>query len=265
MSSGGEIDIDLVSRRRSYLAALSPSRVPKAELVDRLDDSRSTVNRAVAELTRAGLAEDLPGGCRLTVAGQLAATAYGEFRDRTAGINASRDLLDALGPGTEVGLEMVTDAAVEPAHGSRPYRAFHVFERLIEDATHIRGAARTFAKPRAVDVFEEAIVDRDAEVEFFFDERLFQEVRAELAEAFERWQTDGEFIPYLAPECPPYTILASELPEGPEAGIAVYTQAQAFEGVIVNDAPEAVRWAHDRLDTIARTAMPLEAALDDEP
>lgn len=263
MSSGGEIDLDLVSRRSDYLAHLGSARTPKADLVERLGDSRSTVNRAIAELAGAGLAVDHPGGCQLTAAGRLAREAFEEFRASVHGIDSALDLLAALDPETEIGPEIVTGADVQPAHGAKPYRAFHTFERLIEEADCIRGAARTFANPRAVELFEDAIIDRGVETEFYFHEQLYAEVRGELSATLQRWQASGELSMFIAPECHRYTILVSELPGGPEMGLAVYSTALEFQGVVVNDSPEAVRWGNDQLDAVAERATPLAAELED--
>lgn len=266
MSSSGEIDVDLVSRRSEYLACLGPGQTPKAALVERLGVSRSTVNRAVAELAEAGLVVDRPGGCRLTAAGRLARDAYEEFHSSIHGIEEAKDLLTGLGPEAEVGPEIVAGADVQPAKGPQSFRAFHAFERLIEEADRIRGTARTYANPRAIELFEDAIIKRGVETEFFFDERLLEEAPAELLTTLQRWQATGPLSMFVAPECPRHTVLVSEGSSGPEMGIAFYSAALEFQGVIVNDAPEAVRWAHDRLDAIAdRSTSPAATLADGGP
>lgn len=117
MSTDVEIEVDLVSKRSGYLDALAEGSRTKAELVQGLGDSRSTVNRAVAELVEAGAVEELPGECRLTLAGRLAAETFAEFRARTRGIASAENLLAAMTTDTEFGIEMTTGADVWPTGG----------------------------------------------------------------------------------------------------------------------------------------------------
>lgn len=255
-------DVELVFRRSEYLDALFGTRRRKGELEEVLGHSRSTVNRATGALVDAGLVEEAAGACQLTLAGRLAFEAFSEFRARTEGIAAAADLLPAMGPGTEFGLEITTGADVTAARGSLPYRAFHEFERLIEEAARIRGSARTFANPRGKTLFEEAIVERGVPVEFFFDEALFEQMGDDFHDAFERWSDHDAFSGFVVPECPRHTILVSELPSGLEAGVAVYSADHEFYGVMINDTAEAVRWAERRLGALAERATPLTVAAE---
>ena len=255
------MDTDLVTRRHDYLETLERTPRTKAELETVLGDSRSTVNRAVAELVEAGLVEDHMGQCQLTLAGRLAAEAVRTFREQTEGVMAGAELFDSLDPGLDVGLEMTTGATVWPALGSRPYRAFHAFERLIEEAEDIRGSVRTFANPRARELFDDALMNRGVPVEFYIDETLFDEIRDEFADAFDRWVGGGTFAGFVAPDCPRYTMLVSELPEGRHAGIALYSVEGEFHGVLINEREAAVEWAEAKLDETAAGAIPLDEVL----
>lgn len=250
-------DVDLLCRRSEYLDALGMESRSKAELVDDLGVSRSTVNRVVSELAEAGLVDDAPGACRLTLTGRLAAESHAEFNARTQGLGSARDLIEHVGPDAEFGPEIAHGADVYLARGSRPYRAFHAFERLIREATRLRGSARTFANPRGRDLFEDAIVERGVPVEFVLDRRLYDEMLDDFADAFERWRATGRFDGLVAEGCPRYSLLLSELPAGREMAIAVYTADLEFRGVLINGSPDAVAWAEDRLDELTERGTPL--------
>lgn len=254
------LDVELVFRRSEYLDALFGTKRRKGELEDVLGHSRSTVNRAIGDLVDAGLVEEGEGACQLTLEGRLAVEAFSEFRGRNEGIAAAADLFPAVGPESDIGLEVTTGADVTAARGSMPYRAFHEFERLIEEATRIRGSAWTFANPRSKALFEEAIVERGVPVEFFLDETLFEQIRDDFGEAFDRWHDRGDFAGFVVPECPRYTILVSELPSGPETGVAVYSTDHEFYGVLINDTAKAVQWAERQLDALAERAIPFAKA-----
>lgn len=75
--------IELVRRREEALARLREEPKQKPQLVEELDVSRSTVDRAISELTRVGLVCRVPGGYRTTTLGASLLEAYRGFR-RTA-------------------------------------------------------------------------------------------------------------------------------------------------------------------------------------
>lgn len=250
-------DFELVWRRSGYLEALHDTSRSKCELEDYLDHSRSTVNRAVADLVDAGLVEEDRGECRVTLAGRLAYEACAKFRARARGIASAQDLFPALGPETELGLEVTTGADVQPARGVKPYQAFHEFERLIEEASCVRGSVWTFANPRGEELFDEAIVERGVPVEFYIAESFYEQIRHDFTEAFDRWREQGDFSGFVVPDCPRYTILVSDLPTGREAGVAVYAADREFYGVLINDTTDAVKWAERQLDALAERATPL--------
>jgi len=88
-----------VSTRRSGRA---PARLPrtarrgalrKHELVDELDHSRSTVNRAIDELEAAGLVAGETDGYRTTLTGRLLAQSYRRFLTVAADVDAASETL----------------------------------------------------------------------------------------------------------------------------------------------------------------------------
>lgn len=265
MPPDGELDSELVWSRREYLDALTAEPRRKAALVEALDVSRSTVNRAIAELDDAGLVEDVAGGCRLTLAGRLGAEALETYRSHLDGVDEVRELLPALPPDASLDLDLVAGAEVEPARGTAPYRAYHAFERLIEASSRLRGAARTFSNPRSREVFDELVVERGVPVEFYLGPSLLRQVRETYPGVLDSWVEDGSFSAHVVADPPRHSILVSERPEGDRAGVAVYTEANEFLGVLINDADDAVRWARERLDALAERAVPLSRHLDEGP
>lgn len=264
MSSDGSIDPELVWRRRAYLGVLTTEPQPKAALVEALDVSRSTVNRAMAGLGDAGLVEDVAGGCRLTLAGRLVAEALGTCRDHLDGVEEVRELLPALSSDAGVGLDLVRGAEAHPARGAAPHQPYHVFERLIGESERLRGAARTFSNPRSREVFDELAMERGVPVELYLAPSLLEQVRETYPGSLERWVEEGAFSARVVTDPPRHTILVSERPAGDRAGVAFYTEANEFQGVLVNDADEAVRWARERLDALAERAVPLSRHLAEE-
>jgi len=105
-----------VSTRRSGRA---PARLPrtarrgalrKHELVDELDHSRSTVNRAIDELEAAGLVAGETDGYRTTLTGRLLAQSYRRFLTVAADVDAASETLAPLGPDIALSPAALRDA-----------------------------------------------------------------------------------------------------------------------------------------------------------
>lgn len=73
MDSGVAAHVDLVADRYEFLTELAEEPARKPEIVDRTDTSRSTVDRAIRELTEADLVERTEGRYVTTTFGRLAA------------------------------------------------------------------------------------------------------------------------------------------------------------------------------------------------
>lgn len=90
---------EVLLRRSAVVERLSVQPTAKRELVDRLDVSRSTVDRAVREIESAGLAECRDGGVGLTLCGRLATAEFERFGTRLGdccGDDASTTVIDEL-------------------------------------------------------------------------------------------------------------------------------------------------------------------------
>lgn len=76
--------IEVLLRRGAVVERLSAQPTPKRELVDGLDVSRSTVDRALREIESVGLAECRDDGVTLTLCGRLAVAEFERFGTRLA-------------------------------------------------------------------------------------------------------------------------------------------------------------------------------------
>ena len=84
LQDSGSRLLELVRRREETLETLSGTAREKPALVEKLGVSRSTVDRATAELTRVGLVCRVPGGYRTTTLGESLLDSYRQLRGAAA-------------------------------------------------------------------------------------------------------------------------------------------------------------------------------------
>jgi len=239
---------ELLRLRHDVLAALCDEPRPRHELVEELSGSKSTIYKGLSQLQEAGLVERTDEGFSPTLYGTVSLARY----DSLTGIARFEELLTdypgaAVDPAALVGAEVIrpdeTDVerhierlwdlldGAETAHGVSPIVSPGYVERFLELLEG--GLSVTLVLPKS-------IVDS-----------LRADYPAELAAVSERarlYETN-ESIPFgvvLTRGANPR--MAIELRDGP-----------LITGLIVNDTPNALRWAEETVDQFRRTAARVEA------
>ncbi|QAU12649.1 tetratricopeptide repeat protein [Halorubrum sp. BOL3-1] len=138
----------VVERRLDFLERLAAEPLRKHELVDALDYSRSTVNRAVDELEAAGLVTGETDGYRTTLSGRLLANGYREFLTVADDVAAAGDVLSPLGAGADVSPAVLRGAETYRAAAPDPYRPLEVLDDALADADSVAAALPGFPYPR---------------------------------------------------------------------------------------------------------------------
>ena len=110
---GGGEDIVVLMKRFDFLECLADGPLHKPDLEERLDHSRSTVDRAIRSLEDAGYVRRETPGYVLTQTGRLAGGRYREFLSDQQAIRRAGSVLDALPSDVEVPPSLLRDATVE--------------------------------------------------------------------------------------------------------------------------------------------------------
>lgn len=150
--------LDTVLRRATLLGVLVDGPVDKRSLVDALDVSRSTVDRAVRELESLGLVTRERGQFVATLAGRLVHRAVEEYRDRTGAVLRASDLLVHLDPDCGIDARLLDGASLYAAEGPAPYRSAERLEDLFEDAGRVHAFVRAITDARSSHVVREAVL-----------------------------------------------------------------------------------------------------------
>ncbi|UPV76327.1 GntR family transcriptional regulator (plasmid) [Halorussus limi] len=155
----GPADLQKCLRTRSHFLARLRHPRRKRELADELEESRSTIDRALRELEGVGFVERADRGYRTTLTGELAFEAYRRYVACLDGLVAAHDALKPLPTGAALDGALFEDATVALPTQCSPHAPVESFEAVLDDADHARVFA-TAVIPAYVDIFHEQIVDR---------------------------------------------------------------------------------------------------------
>lgn len=228
-------------RREPVIEQLFDGGSAKRELVEAVDASRSTIDRAIRELEEVDLVAQNGRGYRPTLYGRLAHEEFDEIVTRYESLTAAKELLVHLPPDAPVDLRMVEGAEVICTGECGPVAPYRRVEEMVETAAAVR-ATSPIVLPSYIDLFVRVIED-GTNVTLAFD----SEVMDMLASAYpEAMDTAGDVCNCMVRETcevPPYAlILADEA-----VWLGVYGDGGSLVGALYNDSSEAVEWAGEVL------------------
>lgn len=243
----------VVVRRSDVLRAIGTDGVSKRDLEDRVDVSRSTVDRSIRELESNRLIERTNGAFRRTLAGELSLREYDAFVSRMDGLADNADLLESLPSDTDVDAAVFDGADVVRSTPHAPQAPVAELCAFIERADRLRGLCFT-AFPRGMDAYRSAL-ERGVETELVLARPAVERFVSAFDTASPPLETDHLTIRQATTE-PEYGLLLAETPDAPVAGMTLYDDG-GVSAFLSNDDTEAVSWARARLVDAREHSVPL--------
>lgn len=252
--------IEVVTRRADFLETLATTPLEKPAIVDTLEHSRSTVDRAIRTLEDAGLVERATDGYVTTVAGRLAAQRYRAFLDDERDILAAHDAMAPLPASSDVPVAMLSGASATTGEGE--FWLFDHVGELLRSAERYRAVVPRLGDSRHLRLCR-ARAERGAlEATLLTGPNALAQCREEfprLAVAM----ADADGLAIHSGETPPYGLSLFERADGSvTVGLATYDES-GVAGFVRNDSAAAVEWARERFETLLSGAHDATADLRD--
>lgn len=248
--------VGLLDRRGELLAAIGEEPTEKHELEERLDVSRSTIDRGVRELEDGSLLERSGGGFVRTLPGRIALDEYERFAERVEGLGEATDLLAVVDAEADLGVALLAGARVVESTRASPGRPLDALYEVVEAAERVRGFGPAIHS-RQVDVYSRRILEEGMSAEFVLTDEAVEQLLANYGDVLERaldsdrvdlFRTDAEMH---------YSVTLAETPDGDRVGVLVYDDA-GITGCILNDREAAVDWAERRFEAVRGDAEALD-------
>ncbi|WP_435124599.1 helix-turn-helix transcriptional regulator [Halobaculum sp. D14] len=250
---------DVLAKRRDCLDALADGPVEKRDLVDRLDTPRTTLDRAVGELTDVGLAEAANGGYRATTFGREALAVHDDYRSRLGGLTDAAELLDALPADTALCADFLDGADVHLSCPDAPDGVVDVLLDSVSDDARIRGVAPV-ALTGHVESFGDAAGGGAEPPELVVTPGVLDHLVETLGDGVKQSVRDGEMRLRCGRVPARFGLW---LTGDDQAGVVVYTDT-GVRGVALNDDEDAVEWARDRFARVRDRSAPVTPAVVDD-
>ncbi|MCU4753163.1 tetratricopeptide repeat protein [Natrialbaceae archaeon A-chndr2] len=196
--------IEVLSRRIDFLEFLRETVAYKPELVDTLEHSRSTVDRAVDELMSEGLIERGEDGYVLTQSGKLAANRYRLFLDETQTILDTKDLIDSIPATSDLPIELFTNANVVTVDGA--YGVFTQVADLLPEADRYQVVLPEVFDSQHVRLLHSQVVREELEIELLASPSVIKRLRKEFPELSNEL-ADAESFSLSSVSTPPYSLI----------------------------------------------------------
>ncbi|WP_254274137.1 helix-turn-helix transcriptional regulator [Haloarcula marina] len=247
---------DIVARRRAILTALSSPKT-KPELVEDVDASRSTVDRAIETLTDAALVERTGSRYRTTYAGRESLRAYERFLDRLDALQAAQPVLQDLSLEAEIPPEALEGAEVVEATMAAPHAPIERATTLGDGATRLYGTGPAVL-PKYIAEISELLEDGD-ETELVLSKAVVEAFRESYPDAFEQFAGSDNIEIHVTEQALPCLIWIAVKPEETVSGIIVHTE-NGVRGAIHNDTDAMNEWTREQYRQFKADARPLDGA-----
>lgn len=245
--AGSDDPVKLVARRADVLEALTSGSLYKRDLIDRLEVSRSTIDRAIQELLEAGLCERTSEGFQATVAGRLLLERYQSFLDAATATLDNIDVLEPLPLDAEVAVDVLEGADIYSVEERAPYRPLEPLHDTIGAATRYRALLPVLDDPRHVRLLYDHVVVDGHSAKLVADPGVIDQLRSEFPRRFDAL-ADAPGVTILEGETPAFGLLFTGDDQDTTVSLIVYGTGQGVRAVLQNASEEAIGWAEQIFD-----------------
>ncbi len=247
-----------ILKRHAVLASVAESPKTKPELVAALDQSRSTIDRAITELATVDCIEPHNGDrsrYRCTQTGVLSLETYQKYCADTALLQQAAPVVNSLPPSAELSRTFVAAADVYSSAKTPDIALQPAIDRLPE-ATKLTGTAPVVFSDY-FDVLIQWVREGDAEIELVLEADLLESIVANYTDEFSDFTDLSSIELYVHEEEVPYALWILDQESAPCAGVTIYENG-GVKGSLVADSTPAVRWARRQYDRYRSDSRPLE-------
>lgn len=245
--------IRLLHRRIEFLRCLESSPRRKPEIVDRLEWSRSTVDRAVRELQQAGLLKRDTEGYITTLAGRFAATTYTEFTEMVSDVQTAKPLLQTFDRESPVSMASVWGVDRVRIDDHTPYEVPAELREAIESAHALTALMPALSDPILLEFCQSQAVEGSLDLTLIIGPELYETLGQRSPDTLSVLSHHGEQF-LCAAQSLPYPMFLLERSPGENETLAILYEEGTQSAVFRNRRPGAFEAAEEYIDSVIETA-----------
>lgn len=249
--------LEAIAGRTGLLECLEEGLTDKREIEERLNKSRSTINRWLIGFRNAGIITPEAEGHEVTLFGRIAAREYRNVEQRFTSLNDARPLLTCFQQDVSIDMRLLEGAEVLESNEIAPHEPARRLEEMVrrsEDKV-IKGFSPLIL-PRYIDFFHGQVTNRDLEVEFVFGNEVLEYLlMAYYADIQEIIGSDRARILRLEGVGEPFGLVIID-----DVGVwvGIYEPGGALRGAIINSTDDAFEWARETYDRLRERTETIE-------
>jgi len=243
----------LLLNRYTILRALDASPRTKQELLREVEISRSTLDRVMRRLEKAGIVVYTDGEWHLTVYGRCVFALHQRYREQLSGLREAASLVDVPSEETPLDCSILIDADVYSSDGAIQEDVMQVLLDAAKDATRFRMFTPRVLAAHVEPFYENALIGDDPRVELVVPMSLFDQLRAYFPDLIHEAVTDSP-ISFFTADVP--DAFGLWIADHDHVGVLVFGES-GVRGILVNDSDAALRWAEDQYEQVKQTADPV--------
>jgi len=252
----GEKLRDTLRKRTEILRTLFNNPQTISDLTEKVNASRSTVDRAIKNLKELGGVEFQDGEYHVTTTGKLSLQTYEDYVETTDDLADIHQIVNNISSDLSIDRDFIKGASKHLANPQVPETALREANELLKSATKLTGLA-PLSLPSYPDLLEEEMQENDLEVEIIVEQNVLKSLHEVRGESFENFVAYDNVSIYTTERLLPCAVWIMETPEGEHAGITVYNQG-SVQGVIINEKKAAVQWAREIYENYLESSSKIE-------
>jgi predicted transcriptional regulator len=242
----------VVRKRANVLEVLLSSAATKPEIVQAVDSSRTTVDRALDDLLSFDLVERIDSRYQATLLGQQAFDSYQQYHQRLADLQRASSVLIACDSEAPFDPRVLEDANVEEAPPHAPERPIRTLADQVETPTSLVGTG-PMLMTTYLDAVTAGAINGDLSVELVVTEPVLAEMRAMEDVPVDRLLEAETFALFKTDEQMPYALFSLATPSGRQSGI-ITDERGGIRGGIFNDTPQMHEWVLSQYEAYRQRA-----------
>ena len=257
-SRNGSETLEVVMKRADVLRQLCRSPAYKRDLIDATGHSRSTVDRAIRELTDLNLVERGEDGLTATPAAHLAVNHLDAFQAGLDDIVDADSVIEPLPLDAPLTRQVVVGSDARLATDPVPYQSLEPSHTALTDAKRYRALLPTLDDPRHIRLLYEHVITDGNPAELVVTPELFDTLAEEFPRKMAAMADVTGFRLHVSDDLPPFALGLVDRDGEPLVSVVVFTERGAVHGTLGNDSSEATRWGEHlfeerRDDAVDRT------------
>lgn len=253
---------EVVSRRAELIELLDETGpLEPRDIVDQLNSSRSTVNRALGELTDAGIVVRHNGEYTVTTTGSLAVSEFRRHQQANHAIFRSKELVDSVSDPDSIPTEFLINGHISLADDTEPFVLIKKIATRVRRAGSVRAYFPMLFSPHLLRTWHQTVTNEEVDSVAILDDELSAVLQNQYPHLLTEIDKHGT-VSVLIDHGLPYGLILSEHDNQTTVSVIVYEDNYGVRGILYNDSDAAVARAREQLNEFELDAVGVDDAVD---